>query len=346
MSASLEKAVGSWKSRLQFLRSKRVIAASIASLSAIVVVIVLAATGKIHTGNSVNNVSSGSQLAGMDGGSPTTSSVLQGTDVFSTSLLSATTISSMSKVTPTSTATSSATLSSANPNDAPLRIMAIGASIIKGETSPGYLGLRKPMRDELVKLGFTVNMVGLVRLGDFVDNDVEAYGGKLIKAMHEDAKKAVPKMQPNVFVIHLGTNNLLQNKDVDKVGEQMEAMIDYLLTASNRSVVILSTMLTNTVGGGKLEPTVLDMNRQYRDIMKGFEADNKPVVLAEMHPSNGGSDVPKTNDIGPDGSHPTVQGYEKMGHIFVKAIQKAKKKGVIQEPFNNRIPDDGEAERM
>lgn len=221
--------------------------------------------------------------------------------------------------------------------------MALGASIVKGETSPGYLGFRKPMRDELVGLGFAVNMVGSVRLGDFIDNDVEAYGGKKIKEMHEYAKKIVPQTLPNVFVINLGTNNLLQNTDVDLVGEQMEAMIDYLLTASNQSTVVLSTMLTNKVGD--LETEVLDMNRQYRDIMKNYEADGKPVVLAEMHPSEGGTDVPTVEDIGPDGSHPTVAGYEMMGSIFVRAIQSAGGKGFLHQPVDNGIPPDGDAER-
>lgn len=199
------------------------------------------------------------------------------------------------------------------------------------------------MRDELVELGYTVNMVGSVRLGDFVDNDVEAYGGKKIKEMHEYAKKIVPQTQPNLFVINLGTNNLLQNKDVDKVGQQMEAMIDYLLETSNQSTVILSTMLTNKVPN--LEPKVLDMNQQYRDIMKIFESDGKSVVLAEMHPSQGKSGVPTASDIGPDGSHPTVKGYEIMGRIFVQAIQEADQRGFLQKPVDNGIPADGDKER-
>lgn len=199
------------------------------------------------------------------------------------------------------------------------------------------------MRDELVQLGFAVNMVGSVRLGDFVDNDVEAYGGKKITEMQQYAENIVPQTLPNVFVINLGTNNLLQNTDTEKVGEQMEDMINYLLIASNQSTVVLSTMLTNKVPD--MEPKVLDMNQQYRDIMKNFEADGKPVVLAEMHPSEGGSGVPTENDIGPDGSHPTVTGYEMMGHIFVRAIQNAKEKGFLHEPVDNGTPADGDAER-
>ncbi|OTA70515.1 carbohydrate esterase family 3 protein [Hypoxylon sp. EC38] len=353
--------------RLAFLRTKKAIAAFTALgcvLIAVVVVIALAATGTIHTGGSSNGSKAEDQIA-VASMQSLTSTAPESTSTTATALgivdLTSSTSTSGSTSTSTSTSTTkpkssesskSSTSPSATPsvatsatalNDVPLRIMALGASIVKGETSPGYLGFRKPMRDELVGLGFTVNMVGSVRLGDFVDNDVEAYGGKKIKEMHEYAKKIVPKTLPNVFVINLGTNNLLQNKDVDKVGQQMEDLIDYLLTTSKQSTVILSTMLTNKVPN--LEPTVLGMNRQYRDIMKTFEADGKPVVLAEMHPSEGGSGVPTANEIGPDGSHPTVKGYEMMGHIFVQAIQSAAGKGLLQKPVENGIPADGDAER-
>ncbi|KAI8959865.1 carbohydrate esterase family 3 protein [Daldinia sp. FL1419] len=362
-------------SRLAFLRSKKGIAIFTAVsglLVAAIVVIALAATGVIHAGGSSDGSKSSEQLAAISSPSttilvgtstaaaavgalePTTTSESRVTSTSSSSSSTTTNTTNADSTTSKSTTSSDASTSSAtptsgksaaSPSDVPLRIMALGASIVKGETSPGYLGFRKPMRDQLVDLGYKVNMVGSVRLGDFVDNDVEAYGGKKIKDMHNYAKKAVPKMLPNVFVINLGTNNLLQNKDVDKVGEQMEDMIDYLLQASDKSTVILSTMLTNTVGGGQLEDKVLDMNAQYRSIMKKYEANGQPVVLAEMHPSEGASGVPSVNEIGPDGSHPTVKGYEMMGTIFVNAIQEANKKGFLQKPAKNGTPDDGEAER-
>ncbi|KAI0842619.1 carbohydrate esterase family 3 protein [Hypoxylon sp. FL0890] len=358
-SESLEKGAepASWTSRLAILRTKKAIAAFTALgcvLVAVVVVIALAATGTIHVGSTSNGSKAEEQVAVASIQSTSTTATAIGVVALSASTSAPGSTSTSTTSTPKSTESSTSSAASSDTpsvatsattsNDVPLRIMALGASIVKGETSPGYLGFRKPMRDELASLGFTVNMVGSVRLGDFTDNDVEAYGGKKILEMHSYAKKIVPKTLPNVFVINLGTNNLLHHKDVDKVGAQMQDLINYLLTASNQSTVILSTMLTNKVPN--LEPNVLDMNRQYRDIMKTFEADGKPVVLAEMHPSEGGSGVPTADDIGPDGSHPTVKGYEIMARIFVQAIQSAVGKGFLQEPADNGIPADGDAERI
>ncbi|KAI2624877.1 carbohydrate esterase family 3 protein [Hypoxylon sp. NC1633] len=361
--ASLEKGPepSSRTARLvAFPRTKKAIAGFVALgviVVGVIVVIVLAASGTIQAHSSSNGSKSEEQATDVSSSSssilPTSTkatvasafaSTTSASGSASTSSLSvSTSLATTSSGSATPSTTPSATASSMSSTNMPLRIMALGASIVKGETSPGYLGFRKPMRDELVGLGFTVNMVGSVRLGDYIDNDVEAYGGKKITEMLEYAKKAVPQTLPNVFVINLGTNNLLQNKDVDKVGQQMADLIDYLLEGSNQSTVVLSTMLTNKVGD--LEATVLDMNRQYRDIMTKFEADGKPVVLAEMHPSEGIPGVPTVDDIGPDGSHPTVKGYEMMGHIFVQAIQKASEQGFLREPVDNGISADGDAER-
>ncbi|KAI5857295.1 carbohydrate esterase family 3 protein [Durotheca rogersii] len=364
--SSTELLLSSGTSRAGFLRTKKAIAIFVGVGCVIVLAIVLGVVG-VTQANRVNSSSGESeaekQLVGVSSSSvspekastaatsttgtalnavlPEASSSLLSTSTFKTQTTS--THPSVKTSTFTTSTTTSTTSFATGSIDVPLRIMALGASIVKGETSPGYLGFRKPMRDQLVDLGCTVNMVGSVRLGDFVDNDVEAYGGKKIKEMHNFAKKAVPRTLPNVFLINLGTNNLLQNKDVDKVGSQMEEMIEYLLTASDRSTVILSTMLTNKVGN--LEPSVLDMNRQYRDMAKKLVAAGKPVVLAEMHPSEGVPGVPTADEIGPDGSHPTVQGYETMARVFVRAIQEAAAKGLLQKPADNGVPADGDAER-
>ncbi|KAI1471006.1 carbohydrate esterase family 3 protein [Daldinia caldariorum] len=223
----------------------------------------------------------------------------------------------------------------------PLRIMSLGASLVRGEFSTGDVGFRKTMREELIDIGAVVNMVGSQRFGDMLDNDLEAYGGNRISQIHEHATHIVPELQPNLFLIQVGTNNVLQNRDIDKAGAHMEDFINYLLRASTRSTVIFSTCLTNTVPN--CEPKILDVNKQYRDLIKKFAS--KPVLLAEMHPSEGFPDRPQAIDIGPDGTHPTDYGYSLMGHIFTKSIQEADKKGYLRWPVEDGLEKDGDAGR-
>ncbi|CAJ2511957.1 Uu.00g075820.m01.CDS01 [Anthostomella pinea] len=209
----------------------------------------------------------------------------------------------------------------------PARIMALGASLVRGEQSTDLTGFRRTMRDELVALGVPVNMVGSQRFGDMLDNDLEAYGGNRVSQIHEHATHIVPQLQPNMFIIQVGTNNVLQDLDVDKAGEHIEDFINYLLDTSPLSTV----------------PKIMDVNKQYRDLVSKFE--NKAVLLAEMHPSEGYPDRPEIGDIGPDGSHPTNYGYELMGHIFAESIKEADGKGYLRWPDVNGLEYDGEAGR-
>ncbi|KAI1456461.1 carbohydrate esterase family 3 protein [Annulohypoxylon moriforme] len=223
----------------------------------------------------------------------------------------------------------------------PLRIMSLGASLVRGEFSTDSNGFRKTMRDQLVGLGVPVNMVGSQRFGDMLDNDLEAYGGNRVSQIYEHATHIVPQLQPNVFLIQVGTNNVLQDLDVDKAGSDMEDFIDYLLKTSPRSTVVFSTCLTNTVAD--CEPKILDVNQQYRELIKKYQS--KPVLLAEMHPSEGFPDRPEVADIGPDGTHPSDHGYDLMGYIFTKGIQEADRKGYLRWPVENGLEKDGDAGR-
>ncbi|KAI0180694.1 carbohydrate esterase family 3 protein [Hypoxylon sp. FL1284] len=313
----------SCSSRLSFLRTKRAIAALTFLVAVSVVLIALGATHILQPDSGDGNGSS-------DGDKGDEQPSEQPSDT-NTTADGITTASGNWK--PAN--------SSSIADGTPLRIMSLGASLVRGEFSTGDIGFRKTMRDELVGLGVPVNMVGSQRFGDMFDNDLEAYGGNRIEQIHEHATHIVHQLQPNLFVVQVGTNNVLQNRDVDKASQHMEAFIDYLLSTSNRSTVIFSTCLTNTVPDA--EPKILDVNRQYRELIKKYGS--KPVLLAEMHPSEGFPDRPQPSDIGLDGTHPADYGYSLMGHIFTKSIQEADRKGYLRWPVENGLEKDGDAGR-
>ncbi|KAI1135865.1 carbohydrate esterase family 3 protein [Hypoxylon sp. FL0543] len=307
----------SWSARLSFLRTKRAI---FALTFLVIVSAVLIALGATHVLRPNGGGDDG------DGGS----NIHEPTDLNTTADGIMTALGNWKPENSSSIA-----------DGTPLRIMSLGASLVRGEFSTGNIGFRKTMRDELVALGVPVNMVGSQRFGEMLDNDLEAYGGNRVDQIHEHATHIVPQLQPNIFLIQVGTNNVLQNRDVDKAGADMEDFINYLLDASPRSTVVFSTCLTNTVPD--CEPRILDVNQQYRELVKKF--DSKPVLLAEMHPSAGFPDRPQVADIGPDGTHPSDHGYDLMGHIFTKAIQEADRKGYIRWPVENGLEKDGDAGR-
>ncbi|KAI1805087.1 carbohydrate esterase family 3 protein, partial [Daldinia bambusicola] len=222
----------------------------------------------------------------------------------------------------------------------PFRVMFLGASITRGYFSTGNLGFRKPIRDKFVLSGNPINLVGSQRVGDFKDNELEAYGGNRIDQIHEHATHIVPGTLPNLFIVHVGSNDCLQNWHIDNIGARMKDFIDYLLRASPNATVIMSTLLVNNAPS--VETCVLDANSQIRDVASVLEKESKPVVLAEMHCCYGLRGQPQRVDLSPDGTHPLDRGYHMMAEIFWTAVLDADKKGFFKRPEDNGIPEDGD----
>ncbi len=117
----------------------------------------------------------------------------------------------------------------------------------------------------------------------------------------------------------------LQDFEVDSIGQRMGGMLDWIWTASPRSTVILSTLVVNC--DPQAESRVLRANRQFQDLAKRQSAEQKRVVLVDMH----GSDGPQLSDIA-DGTHPNDSGYYKMAKIWYNGIQEAASRGILLEP--------------
>ncbi|KAI8626337.1 carbohydrate esterase family 3 protein [Xylariaceae sp. FL1651] len=225
----------------------------------------------------------------------------------------------------------------------PLRVMFLGASVTRGDVSVGNLGFRSPLREKLASLGNPINFVGSQRLGAFRDNEIEAFKGNRIDQIHDHSMRIVPSTKPNVFVLHVGSNDCLQKHDTANAGKRMRDLINYLLKTSPRATVIMSTLLTNTVPSK--EPCILDINIQIRKLASALQREGRPVVLAEMHYEQGLPNRPLPMDISPDGTHPFDHGYSLMADIFFEAFLEADRRDFFKSPEENGIPDDGELER-
>ncbi|KAK7961070.1 SGNH hydrolase-type esterase domain-containing protein [Apiospora saccharicola] len=227
-------------------------------------------------------------------------------------------------------------------NGTALRIMPLGASTVRGEHSPGNAGFRKPLRDALVALKVPVNMVGSQKVGDFADNDVEAYLGLRVSQIHERSKPAVQKWKPNVFLINAGINNALLKTELDTAGADMDKFVRDLLTASPRALVVLSTLTPSRIP--HCEPLIQDINRQFMDVHARFQKEGLPVVVADVHYDGPEPDALQLSDITDDGTHPTHDGYEQIARIYARAIQRADSSKFLQVPVPLAgVPDDGAA---
>ncbi|KAI1323612.1 carbohydrate esterase family 3 protein [Xylariaceae sp. FL0255] len=228
----------------------------------------------------------------------------------------------------------------------PLRIMALGASTTRGDSTEKGIdnnGFRRPLKDRLTAIGNPVNFVGSQRLGNMTDNDMEAYPGVPTHRILFHAEKTVKSRKPNLFLINAGSNDCFQHIDIDNFYKRYNALVEYCLAASPRATVVISTLLPTWDKRFNGREDVMKVNPQIRRLAKIYEEKGMPVVLAELQGPDGVQDA----NLASDGMHPGTAGYEMMATKLYEAIVEADAKGFLQtpEPIMG-ILDDGNDERL
>ncbi|RYP14279.1 hypothetical protein DL765_006490 [Monosporascus sp. GIB2] len=203
--------------------------------------------------------------------------------------------------------------------------MPLGGSITQGVGSSERNGYRQYLYEALLLGGFKVRMVGSRRMGSFENNSHEGWRGFRIDEIEKKARQSVKRFLPNVITVNAGSNDCLQDFDIEHIGERMGNMLEYLWQVSPRSTVVLSTLLVNL--DKEVDSRVIRVNEQFRVLARQKAADQKRITLADMYVPGG----PQIGDL-VDGTHPSEEGYQKMTKIWYNAIQEAARNGLLQEP--------------
>ncbi|KAL6826680.1 carbohydrate esterase family 3 protein [Trichoderma camerunense] len=213
-------------------------------------------------------------------------------------------------------------LPSSNASIHTMRLMPLGGSITYGVESSDKNGYRKYLQDMLIADGNNVTMVGSRSAGSMSNNDHEGWRGFRIDQIESKAKNSVQHLMPNLITINAGSNDCIQDFDIERIGKRMGNMLDVIWVASPNSTIILSNLILSL--DTEVESRIEWANDQFRGIALSKQSEGRRIVFADMHSQWG----PKENDIS-DGTHPNDQGYYKMAKIWYKGVLEAMKKGFI-----------------
>lgn len=230
-------------------------------------------------------------------------------------------------------------------NNVHLRIMPLGASITFGFRSSDGNGYRDELQLLLQKSGSkNVEYVGSRQHGSMAENSVEGWPGLRIDQVLPKAQASVPVDLPNVVLLNLGTNDCVQNWNMDNttrnsttapeltanatytVGSRMRMMVEDVLQWSPNATVVMSTLINNKVPA--TQTRVEDANEQFRAVAADLQGRGQKVVLAEMTSAAGGPNMTTMSDI----THPNDVGYAMMANRWYLALVEASNKGMITAP--------------
>ncbi len=201
----------------------------------------------------------------------------------------------------------------------PTRIVPLGDSITFGSSVAG--GYRKKLYDLLTAAGFNVDYVG-VQNGNGVatlpDSDHQGIGGWRIDQVDADLPKWIGVVaDPDVVLLHIGTNDFGQNLDTVNAINRLDALITKLATQLPYAHIIVTNLMERGVLANAPNTTIeAQFNPFVQARVDAHVALGRRVTFLNMR-----SFVPVAEM--PDALHPGQVGYDHMADAWAPAVQAA-----------------------
>ncbi|WP_371777990.1 ricin-type beta-trefoil lectin domain protein [Streptosporangium subroseum] len=202
-----------------------------------------------------------------------------------------------------------------------VRVMPLGDSITEGTQVPG--GYRTGLWQRLASGRYTVDFVGsqFNGPGGLGDHDHEGHPGWRIDQIDGNIAGWARTYNPRTVLLHIGTNDILQNYNVSGAPQRLSTLIDRITAAVPNTDVFVATIIPLSDSGQ--EAAARTFNAAIPGIVQNKVNSGKRVHLVDMHSKLTTSDLI-------DGIHPTAGGYDKMAAAWYAALQSVS--GSIGQP--------------
>ncbi|MFC7277532.1 cellulose binding domain-containing protein [Paractinoplanes rhizophilus] len=193
-----------------------------------------------------------------------------------------------------------------------VRVMPLGDSITDGTQVPG--GYRIGLWQRLAAGGYRVDFVGSQANGpsSLGDHDHEGHPGWRIDQIDANINGWLAATTPRTVLLHIGTNDVLQNYNVSTAPNRLSTLIDHITAAAPNADVFVATIIPLSSSGQ--EAAGRTFNAALPGIVQSKVAAGKHVHLVDMHAALTTADLI-------DGVHPTSAGYDKMAATWYTALR-------------------------
>jgi lysophospholipase L1-like esterase len=193
-----------------------------------------------------------------------------------------------------------------------VRVMPLGDSITEGTQVPG--GYRIGLWQRLSAGGYRVDFVGTQFNGPAAlgDHDHEGHPGWRIDQIDANVTGWLQSANPRTVLLHIGTNDVLQNFDLPGAPGRLSALIDHITTTAPTADVFVATIIPLASAGQ--EAAARTFNAAIPGIVQSKVNNGKRVHLVDMHAALTTADLI-------DGIHPTAAGYDKMAATWYAALR-------------------------
>jgi lysophospholipase L1-like esterase len=190
-----------------------------------------------------------------------------------------------------------------------IQIMPLGDSITDGYNVPG--GYRINLWGDFQAVGLDAVFVGSLSNGppELGSQNHEGHNGWRIDQIASQIDGWLDTYQPDLILLHIGTNDILQDHSRDTMVDRLSALIDQITDDLPGS--ILTVAMITPLDDPVRNEWVVEYNQLIPDLVAQKAAEGRFVILVDMY------------DAGvtlADGVHPTRDGYDAMAEVWFEAI--------------------------
>jgi len=192
-----------------------------------------------------------------------------------------------------------------------VRVMPLGDSITEGTQVPG--GYRIGLWQRFTGGRYRVDFVGSQFNGPATlgDHDHEGHPGWRIDQIDANITNWVRNTNPRTVLLHIGTNDVLQNFNLAGAPARLSTLVDHITAAAPAADVFVATIIPLSNAGQ--EANARRFNAAVPGIVQSKVNAGKHVHLVDMHAALTTADLI-------DGIHPTANGYDKMATTWFNAL--------------------------
>lgn len=147
-------------------------------------------------------------------------------------------------------------------------------------------------------------------------------GGYWLSGLTVNGVAQRPALQPNLILLHIGTNDIVQSHDTAHLADRLDTLIDRLTSARPNAILIVATILP--LADPAWNATVQAYNDRIRTaIVPKYAALGRRVFWVDQYHNGVDSSGRVILARLPDGTHPTALGYDLMAATWTDAIAAA-----------------------
>jgi lysophospholipase L1-like esterase len=192
-----------------------------------------------------------------------------------------------------------------------VRVMPLGDSITEGTQVPG--GYRIGLWQRFSSGRYVVDFVGSQYNGpsSLGDHDHEGHPGWRIDQIDASISGWLSAYQPHTVLLHIGTNDVLQNYNLSGAPNRLSTLIDHITNGAPSAEVFVAQIIP--LADSSQDAAARTFNAAIPGIVQSKVNAGKHVHLVDMHSALTTADLI-------DGVHPTAGGYDKMAAVWYNAL--------------------------